>query len=199
MMYVVIILLTLVSASIVLLASIVNEHFFLGFLGVLGITLLAVAALVGHYNARIRAKARAAGASDGVQCRHTTGLAVPYRAACEIWSFPDRLQIQTVSPPVTFHLPYERLRTVFVETGQPTSLGRRSPGGREVPGYTPIWGEQEPNGTWLYYLVIEYQDEMGIPREILFHNNMNLIRYRQFANHVMEMAHRGERPSVVRL
>lgn len=148
-------------------------------------------------NKAIRAAAQAAGALDGVKCKHLAGLGLAEGAECEVWSFPDRLEIREKETGQVFNLALSKVRAVEAKTTQEIQKAHRSVLGRAfignllVPGVGAIVGGltglDKTKKVNHDCLIINYTDTAGELQGVTFMDDGNILRLRQFAAGVKKL------------
>lgn len=148
-------------------------------------------------NKAAKAAAQAAGALDGVKCKHLAGLGLAEGAECEVWSFPDRIQIREKETGRIFNLALTKVRAIEAKTTQEIQKAHRSVLGRAfvgnllVPGIGAIVGGMTGLDKTKKInhdcLIINYVDNDGELQGITFMDDGNILRLNQFAAGVKKL------------
>lgn len=148
-------------------------------------------------NKAAKSAAQAAGAIDGVKCKHLAGLGLAEGAECEVWSFPDRLEIREKETGQAFSLALGKVRAIEAKTTQEIKKANRSVLGRAfvgnllVPGVGAIVGGltglDKTKKVNHDCLIINYTDTAGELQGVTFMDDGNILRLRQFAAGVKKL------------
>ncbi|MFS8534839.1 MAG: hypothetical protein FWJ65_06730 [Limnochordales bacterium] len=158
-------------------------------------------------NAAAQAAAREAGATDGVECKHVAGLGLANGADCQVWSFPDRLEIREKESGQTFRLALAKLRAIEAKSEREIREVQRSVVGRAVIGHLLVPGigaivggmsglNTKKKGPLHHYLIVNYVDDHGELQGITFMGDGNILRFQQFAAGVKKLKAQMPRETV---
>lgn len=189
---VLIVLGAILVGGVVLIGTLVNERFLWALLGPVGIGVAAAMIWTAYGNAEAKNKAMAAGAVDGIVCRHYQGLDISPNVTCEIWRFHDRLQINARKERQTFNLSMDKVYYVKVTTHselrrvwRPVTRDLVDRWGRTIASWRMGHTLQTERTNRAYHiLTIGYVASSGLPRDIRFRSESNLARLNSFASQV---------------
>ncbi|MBP0725517.1 hypothetical protein J5Y03_09990 [Bacillus sp. RG28] len=145
---------------------------------------------------QINEKGKQLGAESVVTALHIEGLGISNNEPCELYTFKDRILIESQFKKMKFEIKLEKLRAAVVKTEKElieknkSVVGRALIGSLIVPGLGTIVGGMSGVGTKTKkgpsntYLILNYLNSNGELDAVTFKNNFNLIAINKFCSTV---------------